>query len=278
MVNQYQVRGGTNIFKGLITEVCRLPVNSESRLRFRIEFKGMVWWDLLFQKVPNSEGCWSSPRQPLPQLRPVGLWQHQHLSLGGGARLARGEREGPSCWQGREPFHKGTWAPDGQGHLSGGNLTSGKPTHTQLLQSDCQLEFWDPIGFVWQGVFTLWQGVFTLSRHKWGIRDNSLLLQHWTNLQVYVEINETAKTTILVSANASFGTSPTLQLAARYTLATCMTRYTRATCTTRSLNSCYLYDQAITLKSRWEVLKGHWTGCREVWSDRRVQCHSQQLA
>jgi len=30
------VRGGTNIFKGLITEVCRLPVSRESRLRFRI--------------------------------------------------------------------------------------------------------------------------------------------------------------------------------------------------------------------------------------------------
>ena len=36
MVKQYQVRGGTNIFKGLITEVCRLPVSRESRLRFKI--------------------------------------------------------------------------------------------------------------------------------------------------------------------------------------------------------------------------------------------------
>ena len=38
MVNQYQVRGGTNIFKGLITEVCRLPVSHESRLRFEIKY------------------------------------------------------------------------------------------------------------------------------------------------------------------------------------------------------------------------------------------------
>jgi len=30
------VRGGTNIFQGLITEVCRLPVHQETKLRFRI--------------------------------------------------------------------------------------------------------------------------------------------------------------------------------------------------------------------------------------------------
>ena len=30
----HQVRGGTNIFQGLITEVCRLPVHQETKLRF----------------------------------------------------------------------------------------------------------------------------------------------------------------------------------------------------------------------------------------------------
>ena len=29
----HQVRGGTNIFQGLITEVCRLPVHQETKLR-----------------------------------------------------------------------------------------------------------------------------------------------------------------------------------------------------------------------------------------------------
>ena len=44
----HQVRGGTNIFQGLITEVCRLPVHQETKLRFTAS---VDFFNFLFVKV-----------------------------------------------------------------------------------------------------------------------------------------------------------------------------------------------------------------------------------